>query len=89
MCFLKLRKIHGKHIYWSHFLTVLQISRPETPLKRDSGTGISCGFSAIFRRALFAEHLQLTASADSSVPTNVLSVDHTLVVFSFIFFFYY
>ena len=34
-----------KHLCWSHFLTTLQISRPET-FKRDSGTGI---FLWIFR----------------------------------------
>ena len=28
----------------------------------------------------------MTATADSSVPTKVLSIDHTLFAFSFIFF---
>ena len=28
----------------------------------------------------------MTAPADSSIPTKVLSIDHTLLVFSFIFF---
>ena len=31
----------------------------------------------------------MTASADSSVPTKILSYDHTFSVFFFIFSFYY
>ena len=60
---------------WSHFLTRLQMSMPETLL-------FSCEFSAIFQKSLFTEHIRMTAPTDSSVPTKVLSIDHT---FSFIF----
>ena len=39
-CFLELAKFRWKYICWSLFLTTLQISRPETSWKRDSGTDI-------------------------------------------------
>ena len=42
--------------------------------------------SHIFQKTLFTEQLRVTALADSSVPTKVLSINHTLFVFSFIFF---
>ena len=84
---LLLAKFTWKHLCWSHFLTTLQVSRHEISLKRDSGTGeFHCEFSAIFQKISFTEHLWMTAPADSSVPTKVLSIDHSLFVFSFIFF---
>ena len=52
------------------------MSRPETSL-------FFCEFSAIFQKTLFIEHIQMTAPADSFIPTKVISIDRT---FSFIFF---
>ena len=46
-------------------------------------------FRAIFQKALFTEHLQITAPTDSSVPTKVLSTDHILFVFPSFFSFHY
>ena len=47
--FWNLAKFMWEHLCWSHLLTNLQISRPETSLKRDSGTHIFlrifCNFS--------------------------------------------
>ena len=68
---------------------MLQVSRPETSLKRDSPQVFSCEFCTIYHKTLFTEHLQMTAPAYSSVLTEALSNDHTLFVFSFIFSFYY
>ena len=41
-----------------------------------------------FSKTLFTEHFWMTASADSSVPTKVLShfYGHTFFIFSFMFF---
>ena len=49
----------------------------------------SSEFCEMFQKTLFAEHLWMTASADSSVPTKVLSIDHSFFVFFFIFFLLY
>ena len=38
--FKNFAKLTWKHLCWSYFLTMLQVSRPETSLKRDSGIGI-------------------------------------------------
>ena len=46
-------------------------------------------FLWIFQKTLFTEHLRMTAPADSFIPTKVLSMDHTLLVFPFISFLYY
>ena len=35
----------------------------------------------MFQKTLFTEHLRVIAHANSSVPTKVLSTDHTLFVF--------
>ena len=43
-------------------------------------------FLQFSQKTLFTEHLWMIAPADSFVPTKVLSVDHFLLVFSFIFF---
>ena len=64
----------------------LQVSTPENSLKETPAQVFSREFSKIFQKVLFTEHLRLTATADSSVPTKVLSIDHTFFVFSFIFF---
>ena len=64
----------------------LQVSTPENSLKETPAQVFSCEFCKIFQKALFTEHLRMTATADSSVPTKVSSIDHTLFVFSFIFF---
>ena len=39
----------GKHLCWCLFLIKLRAFRPATFLKRDSNTGISCGYCKIFR----------------------------------------
>ena len=52
-------KFMGKHLCWSHFLTTLQISMPETSLKNNSGTGI---FQWIFRS--FSKNLIYKTSLD-------------------------
>ena len=41
----------------------------------------SCEFSAIFQTTLFTEHFRMTAPADSSVPTKVLSIGDTFPLF--------
>ena len=43
-------------------------------------------FAKIFQKALFTEHLRMTATADSFFPTKVLSIDHTFVCFFLNFF---
>ena len=43
-------------------------------------------FPQIFKKTLSTEHPQVTAPADSSVPTKVLSIDHTLFIFFPLFF---
>ena len=48
-----------KHLCWSYFLTMLQVSRPETSLKRDSRAGI---FLQIFHNSYFHKpYLQNTS----------------------------
>ena len=42
-----------KHFCWSHFLTMLQVSMPETSLKKTLAQVSSCEFSAIFQKTLF------------------------------------
>ena len=42
-----------KHFCWSHFLTMLQVSIPETSLKKTLAQVSSCEFSAIFQKTLF------------------------------------
>ena len=54
---------------------------PKNSLKRDSSTGISSEFCAIFQKTCFTEDLQMTALADASVPTKVLFSDHTFSFF--------
>ena len=67
----------------------LQVSSPETGLKRDSSTGIFLRISHIFFEQPHLQNTWMTASADSSIPTKVLShfYDHTFFIFSFMFFF--
>ena len=38
----------GKYLGWGLFLIKLQAFRPATFLKRDSNTGVSCGYCEIF-----------------------------------------
>ena len=38
-------------------------------------------FAHFFKNIFFTEHLRITASADSSVPTKVLSIDHPFLIF--------
>ena len=83
LSFILFLKIHVKT---SLLESKLQVSRPETSLKRDSGSGIFLWILRNFSKTIFTEHLRLTALADSSFLTKVLSTDHTLFAFSFIFF---
>ena len=78
-----------KHLCWSHFLTMLQLSKPETSLKKDSSTGIFLWIFSNFSKNLLYKTSQMTALADSSITTKVLSTYHTLLVFFITFFFYY
>ena len=55
-------KFTGKHLYWCHFLIRLQVSRPETSLKRDCSKVFFCEFCPIFQKTLFTEHLQHTTT---------------------------
>ena len=43
----------GKHLCWGLFLIKLQNFRPATFLKRDSNTGVSCGYCKIFKNSFF------------------------------------
>ena len=79
--FQNFAKFTWKNLCWSHFLTTLQISRSETLLKRDSGTGIFLWIFCNFSKNLFTEHLWMTAPADSSVLTKPLFIDDTLFFF--------
>ena len=79
--FQNFAKFTWKNLCWSHFLTMLQISRSETLLKRDSGTGIFLWIFCNFSKNLFTEHLWMTAPADSSVLTKPLFIDDTLFFF--------
>ena len=74
-------KFTEKHLCLSHFLMKLQVSYPETALKRDPIIYIYLRIWANFQKNLFTEHLRMTAPADSSVPTKILSIDHTFFVF--------
>ena len=74
-------KFTRKNLYWSCFLIKLQVSRPET-----SAQVFSCEFCTVFQKTIFMEHLWMTASADSSIPTKVLSADHPFSFFLHIFF---
>ena len=76
-----------KHLCWSHFLTMLQLSKPETSLKKDSSTGIFLWIFSNFSKNLLYKTSQMTALADSSITTKVLSTYHTLLVFFITFFF--
>ena len=48
----------GKHLYSGPFLIKLQVFRPTTFLKRDSNTGVSCGYCEIFKNSFFKENLR-------------------------------
>ena len=48
----------GKHLCWGLFLIKLQAFRPATFLKRDSNTGVSCGYCEIFKNSFFRENLR-------------------------------
>ena len=48
----------GKHLYSGPFLIKLQVFRPATFLKRDSNTGVSCGYCEIFKNSFFRENLR-------------------------------
>ena len=72
-------KFTGKHLCWSDFVTK---SQKETPAQV-----FSCEFWEIFLKTLFTEHLQITAPADCSIPTKVLSIDHTFLIFPLFFLF--
>ena len=47
-----------KHLCWGLFLIKLQAFRPATFLKRDSNTGVSCGYCEIFKNSFFRENLR-------------------------------
>ena len=55
-------------------------------IKKRLCSGIFLWILCNFSKTIFTEHLRLTALADSSFLTEVLSTDHTLFAFSFIFF---
>ena len=83
--FKNFAKFTGKHLCWSHFLVKLQVLRPATSFRRDSSTGISLRILCNFSKNLNTELLLVTAPANSSLPTRVLSIDHSFFLFSFIF----
>ena len=45
--------------------------------------------TTIFQKALFREHLWMTAFAEFCISTKVLFIDHTFFVYFFIFSLYY
>ena len=57
-----------KHLCWGLFLIKLQAFRPATFLKRDSNTGVSCGYCELFKNTFFYRK-SLEAASDS--PTTV------------------
>ena len=70
LCFLKPRSSHQSNL------------RPETLLKRDSDTGISCEFCEIFKNTFFTEHLRTTASESPLFYTIfLLSTENNFKVF--------
>ena len=58
----------GKHLCSGLFLIKLQAFRPATFLKRDSNTGVSCGYCEIFKNSFFYRK-PVVAASDS--PTTV------------------
>ena len=48
----------GKHLCWGLGLIKLHACRPATFLKRDSNTGVSCGYCEIFKNSFFKENLR-------------------------------
>ena len=65
----------------------MQVSWPETSLKRDSGTGILLWiFCNFLKETLFTEHHWMTAPTDSSVQTEGYPL---ITLCSFLHFFHY
>ena len=60
-------------------------SRCETSLKRDFSTGIFLWILHNFSKNLITEHLLTIAPANFSIPTEVMSIDHTFLVFLIFF----
>ena len=76
----------GKQLCRNHFLIKLQVSRPETSLKRDSCKAFFLWILQNFSKSLiYRKHLWITASVDSSFPTKVLFIDHIFFVFPLFF----
>ena len=48
----------GKHLCWGLFLIKLQAYRPTIFLKRDSNTGVSCGYCELCKNSFFVENLR-------------------------------
>ena len=56
--FKNFAKFTGKHLFWGLFLIKLQAFRPATFLKRDSNTGVSCGYCELYKNIFFIENLR-------------------------------
>ena len=48
----------GKHLCWGLGLIKLHACRPATFLKRDSNTGVSCGYCELYKNSFFIENLR-------------------------------
>ena len=52
----------GKHLCWGLFLIKLQAFRRATLLKRDTNSGVSCGYYEIFKNSLLYRKPPVAAS---------------------------
>ena len=66
----------GIYLCWGLFLIKLQAFRPSTFLKRNSNTGVSCGYCKIFKNSLFHRAPPAVASGN---PTTVLLYYYSLL----------
>ena len=57
-----------KHLCWGLFLIKFQAFRPAKFLKRDSNTGVSCGYCELFKNSFF---YRKPPEATSDSPTTV------------------
>ena len=57
----------GKHLFWGLFLIKLQTFRPATFLKRDSNTGVSCGYCEPFENSFFYRKFPEAASDSPTI----------------------
>ena len=69
----------GKHLFWGLFLIKFQGFRPATFLKRDSNTGVSCGYYELFKNSFFTENLRwLLLTVQPQYSEDRLSVSYLI-----------